>query len=281
MSFSVLRKDKEILLLPLISGVFLILIWVLLFASIVGAMFLAPGVAAMLFSPPVLYGWPVLLFILYVISYFIVIYFNAAVIACAMIRLNGGDPTVRDGLQRANQHLGKIFAWALVSATIGLILQAISRRAGFAGRIAIWLIGVAWSVATYFVVPVLIFENEGAWGSLKKSANLFKNTFGTTMVSSIAMGLIFFGLALIGLVPLFFGIWAFISLNSVLGLIVGIAVAFVYWIIIACVSSAAQGVLVAALYRYATTGKIAPDFAPFHETLPRYTTAAGDGGKNW
>jgi hypothetical protein len=243
--------------------------------------FVSPTLLDQLFSPPALYIWPVLLFVLYLISYFIVIYFNAAVIACATIRLNGGDPTVKDGLRIASQHIGKIFVWALVSATIGVLLSALSRRAGLAGRIAIWLIGVAWSIATYFVVPVLIYEKEGAWGSLKKSASLFKRTFGESVVGNLAMGLIFFGLALVGLVPLFIGIWAYLTYASLLALIVCVAVAVIYWVVIACIQSAAQGVMTAALYRYATTGKIHEDFAPVQDLFPHYTALVSSPRNSW
>ena len=279
LSFSVIKKDKEILILPLISGVFLVIIWILLFASILGVFLLLPSWAAILFNPPVLYAWPFLLFFLYVISYFIVIYFNAAVIACATIRLNGGDPTIRDGLTIASRHMGKIFAWALVSATIGIILQLLSNRAGLAGRIALWLIGVAWSVATYFIVPVLIYEDAGAWESLKKSAGTFKRTFGETFISNITLGLIFFGLALIGLIPVGIGIWYYIKFNTLLVPIICVIAAVIYWIIIACLNSAAEGILIAALYRYAKTGKISPDFAPIQSGFPVYTNTPNNFSK--
>lgn len=261
LSFYVIKKDKEILWLPIISGICMALIWIMLFASIFGTMLIAPGLAATLFSVPVLYIWPFLLFFFYVLTYFIAIYFRAAVVACATIRLNGGDPTVRDGLNIASQHMGKIFVWALISATVGLILQALSQRAGLAGKIALWIIGVAWSVATYFVVPVLIYEKHGAWGSLKSSAKTFGRTFGESAISTLALGLIFFLLALVGLVFVGIGVWLFIKFASLVGLAVMLLVAFIYWVIIAAMNSAAEGVLVAALYRYAVTGKISPDFA--------------------
>ena len=96
-SWGVLKKDKEIMLFPVISGVATLLLW---------SSFLVPVVLFSLLGgiSNAVYDWIfwVMLFVFYIVSYFIAIYFNAAIIGCATIRLNGGDPTVKDGLRVAS-----------------------------------------------------------------------------------------------------------------------------------------------------------------------------------
>jgi hypothetical protein len=145
-----------------------------------------------------------------------------------------------------------IVEWALLSATVGLVLQAISSRSGAIGKIVIGLVGFAWSVATYFVVPIIAFEQLGPIKAIKRSASVLKGTWGEALVSNLGIGLIFFALALVGLIPLLI---RFLIGGSV-AIILGIVIAVVYWLCIAVLASAANGVLLTALYRYSTTGKL-------------------------
>ena len=120
------------------------------------------------------------MFFIYFFLFFIVIFFNTAIIACANIRLNGGDPTVSDGLRIASQNIGRILIWALISATIGMILQAIRQRGGWVGKLIAGVFGIAWTYVTFFIIPVLIYEKKGIASSIRRSASLFKQTWGET-----------------------------------------------------------------------------------------------------
>jgi len=184
------------------------------------------------------------------------LFFNAAVIGAAMIRLNGGHPTLSDGLRIARENVGRIFLWALFAATVAMIIRAIQERVGIVGKIIMGIVGVAWSIATFFVVPVLIYEKLGPWAAVKRSASIFRRTWGETFTGQFTMGGIFVLAGLLGLVPIFLGI----ALGGTVGVILGAIVAFVYWVVLGIVASAANSILVAALYRYATTGKVAEDF---------------------
>ncbi len=264
MSLRVLRKDKELLLFPLLSGLALIGILALFIAG----MFVTVGFGAA-FGGSATWLFVVLMVVYYVLAFFIGFFFNAAVIGAAMIRLDGGNPTVGDGLRIARENVGRIFLWALFAATVAMILRAIQERLGFIGKIIIGLVGIAWSLATYFVVPVLVYEKLGPWAAVKRSAHLFKTTWGETLVGGFSIGAIFVLLGLAGLLAPILGY----ALGGVTGLIVGILVLVVYWIGLALVASAASSVLVAALYRYATTGKVAEDFqgVPVFTAPPRQT----------
>lgn len=247
LSLRVIRKDKEILLLPVLSAIFTILV----LASFVAGIFFTVGFDRV-FEGGAAVTSVVLGFAFYLTSYFISIFFNAAIIGCATIRLNGGDPKMKDGIRIAMDNVGRIFVWALVAATVGMIIKAIQQRVGFIGRLIMGALGVAWTLVTYFVVPVLIYEKLGPWAAVKRSASVFKGTWGEMIVGNLGLGLIFFLASLLGV--------AFIAVGIVIGggvaIIVGLAAAVVYWLILAVVKTAAEGVLVAALYKYATTGQV-------------------------
>ena len=170
----------------------------------------------------------------------------------AMIRLSGGDPTISDGLKVARENIKRIAGWALVTATVGLILRAIAERFGFLGRIIAGDLGAAWGIVTYLVVPVLIFEKIGPWAAVKRSGSLLRQTWGEAAGGYFSLGAIIVLLALPGLLAPLVGF----ALGGVVGLAVGFGIAVVYWLILGLVGSAAQSILVTALYRYATTGKL-------------------------
>jgi hypothetical protein len=244
LSLGVLRQEKGLVLLPFLSLLITGAVWILFFITIF--FFTAPSDV---FGFWLFY---VGLAIVYFVTFFVSIYFNAAVMGAAMIRLNGGDPTISDGLKVARENLGRIAGWALVTATIGLILRAIAERFGFIGRIIAGAIGAAWGIVTYLVVPVLIFEKIGPWAAVKRSGSLLRQTWGEAAVGYLSLGGIIVLLAL----PALLGPLLGFALGGVIGLVIGLGIAVVYWLILGLVGSAAQSILVTALYRYATTGKL-------------------------
>jgi hypothetical protein len=247
-SLNVLRKDKEIMIFPVLSFVACA---ILLLSFFVGFWFLGlPSIDSSFWI------WAVLMIFIYFILFFIVIFFNTAIIACAHIRLNGGDPTVADGLRIASQNLGRIFLWALISATIGMILQAIREKAGWVGKIIAGIIGIAWTYVTFFIIPVLIYEKKGMVPSIRRSASLFRQTWGETIIGSFGFGIIFVALGLLGILPIILGFY----LGGITGLVVGFIIAFFYWAVIGVVASALNGIYVAALYQYATTKQLPEAF---------------------
>ncbi len=250
-SLRVLRQDKELLLFPLLSGLSLLLI----LGAFFGAIFFSVGLEGM-FQGSFAWVSALLLIVYYVVAFFVGLFFNAAVVGAAMIRLNGGHPTLSDGLRIARENIGRIFLWALFAATVAMIIRMIQERVGIIGKIIMGLVGVAWTLATFFVVPVLIYEKLGPWAAVKRSASIFKRTWGETFTGQFTMGGIFVLAGLIGILPIVLGFAA----GGNLGLIIGGVVAFVYWVILGIVASAANSILVAALYRYATTGKVSEDF---------------------
>ncbi len=176
----VLRLDKELMLFPLISFLVLIPVELSYFGIGIGLDLFGAGDSTI--------GW-IILFLYYVVSYFIIIFFNSGLIYAARIRMQGGNPTLRDGLNGALQRLPQIFLWALVSATVSIILRVIERRFGIVGRMISGLFGMAWGLGTYFVVPVLVVEGISPIKAIKRSAALFKNTWGELVFGNFGLGL--------------------------------------------------------------------------------------------
>ncbi|MFQ5934436.1 MAG: DUF6159 family protein, partial [Dehalococcoidia bacterium] len=157
----VLRHDKELLLFPLISGIALVITMAVIFGSGLVTR-VADSVDEQFEMVPADY---VILGVFYFLNYFIIIYFNAAIIGAARIRLQGGDPTLKDGFRAANRNLSGIVGWAAISAVVSLIFYALDKFArtqasGRGGGIAIialmmvsWVAKAAWSIITYLVIP--------------------------------------------------------------------------------------------------------------------------------
>ena len=250
----VLKQDKSLLVFPLISGICCLL----LLASFAVPLYTTgnwqpPGHDATTQRQVAYYGT---LFAFYVGNYFIVVFFNAAIVACAASRMGGGNPTIGDGLRAAASRLPVIAGWALVSATVGLVLRIIEDRSEKIGQIVAGLLGMAWTVVSFLVVPILVVENKGPIAALQDSTALLKKTWGEQLVSNFSFGMIFFLLAIpaIGLIIL----GAAAGSTSVLILCAGLAV--IYLIVLALVQSALQAIFQTALYLYARDGQVPPGF---------------------
>ncbi|MFL6248709.1 MAG: DUF6159 family protein [Thermoanaerobaculia bacterium] len=267
-SLGVLRQDKEILIFPLLSGIFTIVAMAgLIFGGTVTGFFqriLASGDRS-LEGNVLAYA---ALFVWYFVSWFIVLFFNVGVVACARIRLEGGDPTVADGFRAARENLKAIVIWALISATVGLILRIVAERSKLIGQIIAKILGAAWAITTYFVVPVMIFEKRGPRASMATSTELISRTWGESLVAAAGVGIT---IMLLGIGGLAFPILGF--LISTTAALIGLAVMVLYWVLLAIISSALTGIYRTGLYLYAKEGK---PLNGFGEDLAR--TAFGGKG---
>ena len=251
-SYRCLMLDKEMLLFPLISGLACLLVLGSFALPLADSGYLQAIEEEGAPSDPLPY---VLLFLFYFANYFIIIFFNSALITCAIIRFKGGDPTLADGFRVAFSRLPQIFGWALVSATVGLILRAIESRSNRAGEIVSGLLGMAWSATSYFVVPVLVVEKVGPVDAFKRSLSILRKTWGEALVANFGIGLFVFLFTLAALIPAFLGMLAGGALAAV-----GIVVTVVLVIVVALISSALNGIALGALYLYAVEGKAPPQF---------------------
>jgi len=258
-SAAVLRADKELLLFPVISAVLSMLVVVTFVVPAMLAGVFASGIADGAGLTMAGYAG-VLLF--YVVQYFVIFFCNTALVGAALIRLRGGDPTVADGFRIAASRIQPILGYALIAATVGMVLRAVSERSGLVGRLVVGLIGFAWNLATFLVVPVLVVEDVGPIEAIQRSAAYLKRTWGEQIVGSVGMGLVF---GLISLATLAAGVMLILAAaatESAVLIIVVAACLLLAFVAIALVSSALGGVYAAAVYRYAADGQADGFFTP-------------------
>jgi hypothetical protein len=248
-SARVLRQDSRLMLFPVMSAAAMLLV--------------LAGFALPLFGLASIDGLGrggaySAAFLFYVLQYFVIFYFNAALVGAVMIRLDGGTPTLGDGLRIANGRIGAILGYAVIAATVGVILRAIQERLGFVGRLVVGLIGASWALATFLVVPVIVTRDRGAIESISDSTALLKRTWGENLVGhaslGAAFGLVYFGLAggivLLALLVLFIGVAVSPALIVLFGVIVVLA-------LLACMlfQVTLGGIYSAVLYRYAVDSR--------------------------
>ena len=235
-SVAILLADKEFLVFPLLS----VLMLVVVDGPILLPLWSHRG------KPPTPQEIYPMLFLLYSGSYFVIIFFNSALMACANIRLSGGNPTLGDGFRFAWENVERILLWSLIAATVGVLLRMLEQS-----RVLRWVVGpvleLGWSLATFFIVPVIIFEDLDVLGSFKRSVDLFRHWVGEEVTSNFSFSVLFGLLAIPGVIV---GVSSARQSSSV----VGVVVAALYLGLLYVVSVALQGIFVVALYRYATHG---------------------------
>lgn len=251
-SARVLSLDKELMVFPALSGVATLLVTASFFVPLAvtgGWEFFATE------SGQTPYLGVVFGFLFYLAQYTVIFFFNSALVGAAMIRMDGGDPTVSDGLSIATSRLPAILGYAALAATVGMILRFIAERSGFLGRMVAGFVGMGWTLATFLAVPVLVTKNLGPIDTVKESAGLFKRTWGEQVVGNFGMGWAF---ALMGVS------WTLVCGGALYGmaalglgpgpLLATVALMVSGYLFLALFSAALKGVYTAALYRYAETG---------------------------
>lgn len=250
-SAAVLRSDRELMLFPVLSGLATLLVL---------ATFALPTFALRLFADGWSVGGALVGFAFYFCTYSVMIFFNCALVGAAMIRLEGGDPTLSDGLAAARARLGAIFGYAAIAATVGVLLQALK---GKDNNVIVRLVGsglgMAWTLATFLVVPVLVSRDIGPVDALKQSVSLLRRTWGENAVGQLgigaAFGLLTTGAVLASVLLVVLAAQASFALTIVVGLLclLGVLLLGVY-------QAALTGIYSAVLYRYAVAHELPPAF---------------------
>jgi hypothetical protein len=256
-SWGLLRQDRELLWLPVLAAIT---------GFFAAAILFAPGFAIGWFVGGDQHhswgGWVGGVFAAFAASV-VAIYFQSALVIGAYQRADGGNPTVRGVLAEAWTHRGPILRWALLTTTVGIAVRTLERRFGILGTIFGFLAGFAWAIASFLVVPVLVVENLGPIDAVKRSAQLIRETWGTSLRTSLRFGLTYLALLLvpiavvvIGIVAIASGSSAAIALGVVL-IVVGAAGILALAMIFSAISTYAR----ALIYRYAT-GRPVPGVDP-------------------
>lgn len=250
-SWKVLRDDKHLTLLPLLSLAVTLVVAVAVLLPI--GLIVRNGSAGYSGSKPLVWG---LAFIGSVVATYIVVFFNAALVYAANKRFQAEPVSIREAIESAQSRAHVLLPWAVVSASVSVVLRAVEQRGGIFGRIIGSLAGVAWSVVTFLVLPVLVFEGLGPIAAVKRSGALFKHTWGENVMTNAGIGIVGMFAMLAGAIPLVL----FLAIGGPLA-VVGI-VAFVLWVVaVMLVTTTLTGIFQTALYRFAI-GQPVPGFEP-------------------
>jgi hypothetical protein len=257
-SAGILRQDKQLVVFPLVSAAAMLVVFASFAVPVLGLGVLDgmsgerdQGVSVAMYA---------VAFLFYFAHYLVIFFFNTALVGAAMIRLDGGTPTLGDGLRIASSRFGAIVGYALIAATVGMILRAIEERVGFIGKIIVGLLGIGWTIATYLVVPVLAARKVGPIDAVKESATLLKKTWGENVIGQAGLGLAFgfilFGMVLVGGVL----VVGAITTQNVYLIVTALALTIIAIGIAILVQGALSGIYAAALYRYASGGQMTEGF---------------------
>ncbi|GAB2801940.1 DUF6159 family protein [Dyella kyungheensis] len=257
-SADVLRSDKSLLMFPLASSICCLL---------VAASFLIPIIAAMVSAGHVVEhgqrisaGGYVLLFLFYLAQYFVIIFFNTALAGAALARLRGEPASFGEGMAIARSRIANIFGYALIAATVGLVLRALQERLGLIGRLVAGFLGLAWTVATFLVVPVLASQDVGPTEAISRSVELLKRTWGENIIGNAGIGVVFGLLMFIAIVLAACLIGGAFATQSITAIIAAIVIVVVGLTLLGLIQASLQGIYAAALYRYAEDGEVGYGF---------------------
>ncbi len=244
-AFTLLRRDRTMAILALLGAAFMIVATLAIFAA--AGWLHDPGREGHLLLIYAIFSWP---------TTFVATFLNVALAAAADACLDGRRLTVREALGVAAARIGPIVGWSLLATGVGILLQQLAERVPVGGRIAGWLLGVAWGLVTFFAIPLLALEGCSPTGTVRRSSRLIRERWGegvggTVLIGAWATPLLLVGGGLIGV-----GVGAH-GQARVIMLTIGLGVVFASMALI----TAARQVFAVALYRYATDGSTRGGFA--------------------
>lgn len=245
-SFKVIRENKQLLTFPIISSIALVIVS----ASFLGGGYWLFGEELDSFNGSLTFNQGVWLFAFYFVNYFVIIFFNMALIHCARLYFQGEQPSVGDGLSFSQSKIGSIASWAILAATVGLILRAIENVHEGLGAFVSSLIGAMWGILTFFVVPIIAYEDVGPFEAVKRSGKIIKNKWGESLGANLGINLV--GIVAMLLIALPVGL-LLATVHPVFGIVCGILTA----VLIGVIMSAAQTIFLAAIYHHVTEEPVA------------------------
>lgn len=238
-SLKIIRDNTSLLLFPIISTMALLFVLLTFLGGIFGIVnqvglesldFMEGNEAVLLIA----------LFIMYLISYFIIVFFNVGLVHCARQVFNDEEPSIKEGVSFATSRIASIFSWAMLAATVGVFLNVLQNRTGALGELIGGLIGMAWSIVVFFVVPVIAYENVNAVDAVKRSGQVMKEQWGEALGANFGFGL-FYLIGYVILIPV--GI-LLLNLNPIMAVVsIGLCI-----FLMSSVISAAKTVFISAAY---------------------------------
>jgi hypothetical protein len=265
-SWAAVQADRSLLVFPVVSAVAALIVLIVFVFAGAAVADSAGGEDGSI--------WPAVPFLL-VGAYLLIVvsqFCSVALAACATTVLDGGHVTFADGMRAARGRLGVILQWSLVQLVVGGLISAIQAvlREGVGSLVSSLIGGLAnasWSVATFFVIPVLAIEGVGPREAFHRSTHILKDQWGEGITGSASIGLITFVFGYLPAFALIAGGAALVDQYPAPG---GVLIAL--GVVIALIASLLQvtlgTVFRVALYRFATAGE-----APGHFTQAQLARA--------
>ncbi|WP_254423988.1 DUF6159 family protein [Rhodanobacter sp. C03] len=260
-SATVLRSDKSLLVFPLLSGLCTLLV-AASFLIPVAVMVIGGEHAGQDFHQRMSVGAYLLMFAFYLVQYFVIIFFQTALTGVALIHLRGEPTSVAAGFALARSRLPHIFGYALIAATVGLVLRMIQERLGLIGRLVVGFLGLAWTVATFLVVPILASQDVGPVDAVKRSVELLKRSWGENLIGNGGIGVVFGLLMLLAVLVAAVLVGGAFASQSIVAIVFAVVVVVLGFILLGLIQSSLHGIYAAALYRYAESGEASVGFDP-------------------
>jgi hypothetical protein len=240
-SFKVLRENKQLIIFPILSGISMVAVIASFMVSILASAGWDTDQIAEAPTAATYAG----LFLFYMLNYLIIVFFNTALIHCTTLYFRGERPTVKGGLAFSMSRLSAILSWSLFAATVGFLLRVLQENLGSVGKMITGLIGIVWNVATFFAIPVMIYEQTGPIETVKRSAGLMKQKWGERLGAG-------FSFAIIYILALFLVCGILFVAGSLFHPLLGISLAVLGALAVIAVLSASQTIFVAAMYHNIT-----------------------------
>lgn len=255
LTFSILKKDKVMLLFPMLSSLFSILFIVTLIVP-----FVVLSIFGITNSNEI--SMLLVLFFVYFGLAFLATFFNVCVVYYTKKIFNGEQVGFKDTISFGVSNLKLILYWALVSATVSVlirILEHATRRMGGVGQVISRMVlataAMGWAVATVFVIPSIVYNKKTPFDAIKESVNTLKKTWGESLIRYAGLNIIQFIITLLGIIIL--GGLTFVSfmINLYLGIIM-LTITILFVIIVSLVFQVANDIFNTALFEFAQNGKI-------------------------
>ena len=250
-SWGVLGAHRELLLLPVLSAVAATACAAPFFGS---ALVLAIGGTRTSPVHPGLFGYGLML-IGYLVGAYVAMFFQSALVHAANERLAGGRPTLGSAVGGAASRAGQLLPWALLSATVSVVLRSVQQRSGLVGRLVTGLVGIAWTFVTFLVLPIIVVEGSGVRDALSRSTAAFRSTWGEHVAGHVGLGLLTGLATLAGVVVVAPVFVVGASAGQPAAVVAALVVLLVWLVVVAIVSGALGAVYRTALYRFAVLGE--------------------------
>jgi hypothetical protein len=255
-AWRVLMLDKELLLFPLLSAIATGLVTLTFIWPLAQDQAWLKSAEATEYEQFLAYAR---LFLFYVCTYFTVVFFNASLISAVHLRLTGKNPTLMDGMRGAWARKCELFGWVLLAATVGLLLNTMNERSKGIVSLLFGVLGVAWSLLTFFVVPILVVEGKGPVEAIKESAAMIRQRWGEELIGGVSFGGIGFFFTLPALAVAMFGVGYLVHGAWLNGLLL-IGAAMIYGFLLSLTMTTLSSIFHTAVYHYARTGTVPMGF---------------------